>query len=254
MQIDVQVTEGADGPSVRISCPDRTSMVRLGDLLPALRSITDKVVEAAVEREQAAGGRISCKAGCAACCRQLIPISATEARELPRLIAGLGDDLRRRVVARFEDAISALRASRIWSRLERYASLSEDERGMLSIEYLQLGIACPFLEGERCSIHPVKPLVCRQYLVTSPAACCSDPAAGIIAPVFLAANVCDALKRIEMRDPGRSEEVPLTLAPFLNLAENESRKTAFDWMRGLLGQIKRSRDRRIAAGLRMPDP
>jgi Fe-S-cluster containining protein len=34
---------------------------------------------------------------------------------------------------------------------------------------------CPFLEDESCSIHPDRPLVCREYLVTSPAELCAGP-------------------------------------------------------------------------------
>ena len=34
-------------------------------------------------------------------------------------------------------------------------------------------VACPFLENESCGIHRERPLVCREYHVTSPPADCS---------------------------------------------------------------------------------
>src|SRR5436305_2819221 len=44
-----------------------------------------------------------------------------------------------------------------------------------SARYFNLGIDCPFLEDESCSIHPDRPLSCREYLVTSPAEHCTAP-------------------------------------------------------------------------------
>ena len=48
---------------------------------------------------------------------------------------------------------------------------------------ISLGIPCPFLEDESCSIHPARPLVCREYLVTSPAELCAGPAQEGVTPV-----------------------------------------------------------------------
>jgi Fe-S-cluster containining protein len=110
------------------------------------------------------------------------------------------------------------------------------------MEYFRLRIACPFLEDESCSIHPERPLVCRQHLVTSPSKQCSNPVPENITRVVLGANVSDALKRIERRDPSQSQAVPLTLAPFLNLGEDERRKTVPEWLSRLLAEIKNLRD------------
>jgi Fe-S-cluster containining protein len=52
----------------------------------------------------------------------------------------------------------------------------------LADEYFALGIACPFLEDEACSIHPDRPSICREYMVTTPAERCNSlnsPYAGI---------------------------------------------------------------------------
>jgi hypothetical protein len=37
-------------------------------------------------------------------------------------------------------------------------------------------VPCPFLENENCGIYSIRPLACREYLVTSPPALCEDPA------------------------------------------------------------------------------
>jgi Fe-S-cluster containining protein len=248
IQADVQVAQGADGPKVTMRCSDQTAVVPLGQLLSALRSLTNVVVEAAVEREAGAGRRISCKAGCGTCCRQLVPISVTEARQLPQLIESLGEAHRGRVQARFNEAVLKLRASSLWDRLERFGTLPRDEVSALKVEYFRLGIPCPFLEEEACSIHPIRPLICRQYLVTSPAENCRNPWTESIARVPLAADVLGALKRVEAREPTPPQAVPLVLAPFLNLGESESKKTVSDWMRDLQAEIREFRDEQLAAG------
>jgi Putative zinc- or iron-chelating domain len=45
----------------------------------------------------------------------------------------------------------------------------------LGLGYFALGIACPFLEEERCTIHKIRPLRCREYQVVSPAELCAHP-------------------------------------------------------------------------------
>ena len=252
IQVDVRLAQGADGPKLMLSCSDRTSTVPLSQLLTTLRSLTNTVVDGAVERERSAGREISCKAGCGACCRQLVPLSVTEAQQLPRLIARLDEVHRSRVISRFNEASSKLRASGMLDRLERFSTLSRQERSELSTAYFRLGIPCPFLEDESCSIHPVRPVICRQYLVTSDPSHCANPSPETIVPVPIAANVFGALTRVEARDPNLPQSVPMIVAPILNVEEGDSsddpRKTVPAWMSLLLGQIKKIRDERIAAG------
>jgi Fe-S-cluster containining protein len=264
VQFDVQVSPSAEGPKLKLSCPDRTSVVPLAQLIGSLRTLTSKVVEVAAERERGAGREVSCKAGCGACCRQLVPISRVEAREMPSLIAGLGEAHRSRVMARFADAIARLRASPVWERLERYASLPFIERQALSLDYFQLGIACPFLENESCSIHPDRPLICREYLVTSPAQICGRVATEgeKIVRVALAAHVFGALGRLEARERGALSTVPLVLAPSMDFDDDERKMTAPEWVGLLMQEIGNIREERVArlqadealeAGQKLPD-
>ena len=59
----------------------------------------------------------------------------------------------------------------------------------LGLRYFALGIPCPFLEDERCTIHQIRPLRCREYMVASPAENCAHPETkeviGIKPPVLL---------------------------------------------------------------------
>src|SRR4029077_10602687 len=77
------------------------------------------------------------------------------------------------------------------------------ERGLrsgreLSVSYFAQGIPCPFLEDESCSIHPERPLVCREYLVTSPAELCAGATQEGVTPV--------AVPKVSMAARGLQEE------------------------------------------------
>src|SRR5215472_16970104 len=69
--------------------------VPAAEVIPALQGLVDAVVSAAE-----VGKVISCRKGCGACCRQLVPISRTEGEQLLELIGRLPPTRRETVVAR----------------------------------------------------------------------------------------------------------------------------------------------------------
>lgn len=141
------------------------------DVLPALQGLVNAVVGAAE-----AGQAISCRRGCGACCRQLVPISRTEGEALLALVEAMPHERRKAARARFAEAEAAITLAGLAER----SGKSDRE---MSLAYFALRVPCPFLEDESCSIHPDRPLVCREYLVTSPAELCSGPAQEGVAPV-----------------------------------------------------------------------
>ena len=140
-------------------------------VLPALQGLVNEVVGAAE-----AGKPISCRKGCGACCRQLVPISRTEGEALLALVEALPKERRKAVRARFAAAEAAIGRAGLAER----GSRNDRE---LSVAYFALGVPCPFLEEESCSIHRDRPLVCREYLVTSPAELCAGPVQEGVTPV-----------------------------------------------------------------------
>jgi Fe-S-cluster containining protein len=140
-------------------------------VLPAVQGLVNAVVGAAE-----AGRQISCRKGCGACCRQLVPISRTEGEALLALVAAMPQARRKAVRARFAAAEAAIAKAGLAERGAR----SDRE---MSVAYFALAIPCPFLEDESCSIHADRPLVCREYLVTSPASLCAGPAQEGVTPV-----------------------------------------------------------------------
>jgi Fe-S-cluster containining protein len=198
---------GGNTVSARIQVP--AEPIRPVDLLPVLHELDDALIGAAVE-----GKHISCRAGCGACCRQMVPISETEARYLSDLIASMPEERKERVTRRFAQAMELLASSGLLDRLLVAAASDAEERHRLGLEYFRLGLPCPFLEDESCSIHPHRPASCREYLVTSPAENCSTPRAGDIAMVDLPAQVSRVLYRFgdgRGEEPARWMPLPLLL-------------------------------------------
>jgi Fe-S-cluster containining protein len=149
--------------------------MRLRDLVPLAQRITMIHVEKAIEMEKSQGSEISCKRGCAACCRQLVPISAPEAFRLADHVLALDDRTREGYLARIDAAESAIAAAGLMAELETIAGggAVTDVKG-LAARYFGAWIDCPFLHEESCTVHAERPLVCRDYMVTTPAELCSD--------------------------------------------------------------------------------
>jgi Fe-S-cluster containining protein len=194
--------------SARATVP--ASPARPEDLLPVLQSLTDAVVEAAADRDRAQGRAVSCAAGCGACCRQFVPIAEAEARRLSRLVRDLPEERRSAVENRFRDALARLAAAGLLDTLRAIAAeTSAAARNAFGLAYFRAQAPCPFLEAESCSIHSQRPLACREYLVTSPAACCGAPSAETVRLVPLSAKPSAALFAL---DGGTPRYLPLVLA------------------------------------------
>jgi Fe-S-cluster containining protein len=156
------------------------------EIVPVLQGLVNAVVEAAE-----AGQAISCRKGCGACCRQLVPVSRTEGERLLQFVDSLPDERRKPLMARFAAAEAAIESAGLKERGGR----TDRE---LSAAYFALRLPCPFLEDESCSIHPERPLVCREYLVTSPAELCSGATQEGVTPV--------AVPKVSMAARGLQEE------------------------------------------------
>jgi Fe-S-cluster containining protein len=208
----VELSIGGGTYRARINVP--AGPIPLGPLLPAFRSVAESLVGTAVARVEAAGERVSCAKGCGACCRQLVPIAEVEARALRDLIAEMPEPRRSAIRTRFVEARSRLEATGILSSLARRHELDKAGRKAVGLAYFRQGIACPFLEDEACSIYADRPIACREYLVTSPAANCARPSAQTVGMVKLPAKTWLAVARTGAAPADRTTRwVPLILAP-----------------------------------------
>lgn len=169
--------------TIEAEVPIPKAPMRVADLLPILLSFSDAVVGMAADKSQSEGRTISCRAGCGACCRQVVPISEAEAVYIAELVAAMPPEQQARVRARFREALTALGESLV-ERLRDTSQFKEmAQRREIGEEYFRRGVPCPFLEEERCTIYPHRPMSCREYLVTSPAENCQKPSAETIRPV-----------------------------------------------------------------------
>lgn len=181
-------------------------------LLTLARQLTSAMVGLAEAAVRDQGREISCKAGCGACCRQLVPVTETEARDLRDLIEEIPEPHRQMIRDRFAAGRERLAEAGLLDALQNTATVSD--RIALGLDYFRLGIACPFLEDESCSIHPERPLSCREFLVTSPPENCSAPSAETIRHVVLPTRPMPAFSTLDgPSETGSIRWVPLLLAP-----------------------------------------
>lgn len=213
-QVAVKTVELTDpGGTIRGQVQVDTGPMRLADLVPTAIELTMVLSSRANQREEKAGRSISCAAGCGACCRQLVPVSPPEAYYIYDVIRSLPEERRNVVVSRYNQIGSEV-----------------DQRGMvadmfdppptdgpvleISKKYFMLGMPCPFLEDESCSIHPYRPVACREYNVTSPAAWCAEPYNHDIEKVTMPMPLSLPLTRLTSSLVGtRVPLVPLSLVP-----------------------------------------
>jgi Fe-S-cluster containining protein len=215
MTADLQVNIGGEPMRLALTVPSGPAHVE--DLLPVFQGLAEVVVGVGVRRVEQEGARISCRAGCGACCRQPVPVAESEARALKRLVHAMPEPRRTQIRERFAAAVRRLAENGLLGRV-RDTTVKEDMQAM-AVEYFRLGIPCPFLEEESCSIYPDRPIACREYLVTSPAEECSRPTKERMRVVLLPAQVGRAVRALDRPVAGTSSGW-LALVLALEWAEN----------------------------------
>jgi len=220
--------------------------MRLAELAWNLMRMDDQLVSMGVARAtgpQAGGLQISCCRGCGACCRQLVPLSPPEAFMLADLVLSFPDERRAAVMARFTQTRQALQQAGI-ETVAGPTKASDSAHAEVALKYFELGVPCPFLEDESCSIHADRPSICREYLVTSPAALCADLRHHRVARVPVPLRFSDCLSQLSALLVG-GEPVTVPLPAALGWAdqhwdEGQRRYDAKSLFTTLAGLIKAS--------------
>lgn len=212
VSIGVELASSAWTLKTTIAAP--AGPTRLIQLLPLANALADAVTGMAKQTLEKRGEKVTCKKGCAACCRSMIPISQIEARRLRELVNNLPEPRRSQVLARFADALSRLDQAGLLHKLRTREYWTDPEYKKIQVKYFLQGIACPFLEDESCSIYGDRPTACREFLVTSPAENCSRPTDEDVRIVKLPFRVTSALARFDAGPPRAKHIrwVPLVLA------------------------------------------
>jgi len=225
-EFDISVPEDETGPEAA---------------LPFARELTNKIVDIAAQDAERDGKHITCSKGCGACCAQLVPISETEARLLGQYLQSQPESLRTVVLERFQQAKARLEQADLWQNLIHPQQLSVEDARTLGKHYFSLNIPCPFLVQGACSIHPQRPLTCREYLVTSDAKYCNVPNPQEVKTVTIPKRVSNAYARLYEEDSAYvSNWVPLITSPFWNTthpAQPKQRKGP-EWIEALLVKVQ----------------
>lgn len=196
-----------DGKPMTISFTVPSGTCAAEALLPDLHRVGDQITDHASAKAKQEGLEISCGKGCGACCRQMAPVSPAEARQVAALVEQMPAERAAVVKQRFVAARDRLAAAGIIP--EGNPDHDKAAYRAYGLAYFGQGVPCPFLEAESCSIYPDRPLVCREYLVTSPPAACAQLGSGKVRQVPIPLRVWAAFSR--SNTPERQLEwLPLT--------------------------------------------
>ncbi len=224
---------------LQMTVPTKTVTAR--KMLPIFRQMSNSFVQIGVDAANAHGEKISCKAGCGACCRQSVPISESEVYQITEMVENMPEPRRSEIKEKFKKGCSHLANIGWFEKLETTVSAPAEVRQGVLDEYFKQGIPCPFLEDESCSIYEERPLICREYLVTTPAENCNNPTPETIntisIPIHPSSAVCSITKTKNL-SPGFNF-VPLILAlDWANhFPETTEERTGEQWMKDFFKSV-----------------
>lgn len=215
-----------------------TNPVRCTSMLPLFQQLTNMIVQEGVEQIEASGGKISCKKGCGACCKQLVPIAESEAYQLQALVEAMPEPRRTEIRNRFSQGREKLIQAGVLQKVENPSARNKEEAAAMGLEYFYMGVPCPFLEEESCSIHQNRPLACREYLVVSSPEHCANPTRETVHCIAIPAHVSSVVKKLS-----HSRPVPwLPLISALDFAEKNPDQSPArpgpEWFQEVLQQLK----------------
>jgi Fe-S-cluster containining protein len=224
LQIDLQTPHGRIKGNLAVPA----GPVRLSEFAWNAMAIDEKLIGMAVASEAGQGRQVSCKKGCGACCRQAVPLSPAEAYLIADVVASMPPDRKQAALERFAGAREKLRENGFGDR-SLGGGAAEREVLELGLDYFRLGIPCPFLVDESCSIHPHRPSACREYLVTSPSAHCAEPGSKPIRAVPTSGSLTEALSKVSaLFLGGEPHVIPMTLALEWAMENREAGRERFE--------------------------
>lgn len=211
VNVDLKMRLGAAPFEMRVRLPAGPASAE--SVLPFARRFSDAVIASVVEETTKTGRAISCRAGCGACCRQVVPVTETEARRLRKFVEAMPEPRRSAIRERFAQAQRVFAEAGMLEQLVEPHETRTARWSEFAVRYFRQGVACPFLEDESCSIYEERPLICREYLVTSPAENCAQVATRPVEGVGMPVRVSRQLGRLTSTEPDRDFRwIPLVVS------------------------------------------
>jgi len=228
-QFEVALNTPAGRLTAAIDVP--TGFIPITAIVPVTRRLGDEAAQLEVRQAIESGRTISCRMGCAACCRMLVPLSVPEAFQLREYLEQLPLERRTDLLHRLSDTKDRLSQAGLWDRLNDVAeaprAVPDEELDPINQSYYALRISCPYLENELCSIYEARPSACRELLVTSPPELCQDMAQNPVAPLPVSMRISSILGLVWgtlTSSPPRLIPLPIALE-WAERHEKESRRT-----------------------------
>jgi Fe-S-cluster containining protein len=143
-----------------------------------------KIIEDRIRETAASGGKvISCVKGCSYCCSQYVGVSLEEAETIVYYLYKHDNALKHFIEAYpawkrkiYENDPIVPNISKAYTRTLRNPK-KRDQLDKLAESYMDLNIACPFLDNNICSIYEVRPWGCAAGMSTSPQEYCQGSSA-----------------------------------------------------------------------------
>jgi Fe-S-cluster containining protein len=194
-----------------------TGFVPITSIVPLTRRLGEEMLKLEEHRSHETGESISCRMGCAACCRMLVPLSPPEAFALQEYVEQLPEDRQATLRRKIEQSKATLASHDLLVRLEEVADattpIPDEELEPINRAYYALRHPCPFLDQEMCSIYEARPAACRELLVTSPAQLCDNLVENPVRPLSVPVRIGTVLGLLWAGLAGNSPRlIPLPLA------------------------------------------
>ncbi len=214
-----------------ISVP--TSFIPVSEIVPLMRSLGEQALSLEEEKSRLAGHPISCREGCGACCRLLVPVSPPEAFALKKIVDQLPGPRQEQISRRLAATQNQLEETGLFGQLvqlsETRTQLTDEDMEPINQAYYAQKLPCFFLEDEVCTIYEFRPAACRELLVTSPSELCQDVAQNPVTPLpvpFRIVTVLSLMWAELTKGPARLIPLPVALDwADRHAKENQSHKT-----------------------------
>src|SRR5213082_4243854 len=113
-----EVVLSINGEPFKMQMTVPASPVKPHRMLPIFQKMTNSFVEMSALAAGARSETVSCRMGCAACCRHPIPISEIEIYYFAELVEALPEPRRTEVKERFSDAVERFRSIGWFERMK----------------------------------------------------------------------------------------------------------------------------------------
>ncbi|HEX8566715.1 MAG TPA: YkgJ family cysteine cluster protein [Pyrinomonadaceae bacterium] len=233
--ISGKVTLKMFGEPVEMQMTVPAKPVKMSRMLPIFQAMTSSFAGVGEAAAISRGEEISCTKGCGACCRQAVPLMEIEVYQIRDLVENMPEPRRTEVKRRFSEAFSHFVENGWFEKMSHFNEMTPPDGLKTVMEYFYEGVPCPFLEDESCSIHLERPLICREYLVTSPAEYCANPTADTIERAELPIKISPVIRQFNRF--GRFVPLIAALEFAEQFPEDEIEKNGMEWMQEFFARL-----------------